>query len=135
MFAGLRGDIPHVLQAMDVFFFPSLFEGLGLALVEAQAVGLPCVISDSIPNVATVVPAQVTPLSTSESAERWADAVLDAAAQDRRQNHLEAWEAVSSSRFSMDYCIEQLVAVYQSATARNTTPRTATVLAAAKGSG
>ena len=46
-FLGLREDIPQLLQAMDLFLFPSLFEGLPVTLVEAQAAGLPCVISDS----------------------------------------------------------------------------------------
>ena len=47
-FLGLREDIPHLLQAMDLFLFPSLFEGLPVTLVEAQAAGLPCIISDMI---------------------------------------------------------------------------------------
>lgn len=136
IFAGLRGDIPQVLQAMDVFFFPSLFEGLGLALVEAQAVGLPCVISDSIPGVATVVPAQVTALSPSEPVSRWADAVLAAAAQSREQNHLAAWQAVTQSRFSMDYCIEQLSAVYRGTPVGSVVGiRAAAALAASGGEG
>ncbi len=47
-FLGLREDIPQLLQAMDLFLFPSLFEGLPVTLVEAQAAGIPCVISDTI---------------------------------------------------------------------------------------
>ena len=45
---GNRDDVPQLLGAMDVFAFPSLWEGLGIAVVEAQAAGLPCVISDTI---------------------------------------------------------------------------------------
>jgi glycosyltransferase involved in cell wall biosynthesis len=45
-FTGWRDDVPDLLSAMDLFFFPSLWEGFGLALVEAQAAGLPCVASD-----------------------------------------------------------------------------------------
>lgn len=48
-FLGVRSDIPDLLQAMDVFAFPSLFEGLSVASVEAQAAGLPCLISDGVP--------------------------------------------------------------------------------------
>ncbi|MBE0697507.1 MAG: glycosyltransferase, partial [Anaerolineaceae bacterium] len=43
VFLGERSDIANLLQAMDVFLFPSLFEGLPIALLEAQVVGLPCV--------------------------------------------------------------------------------------------
>ncbi len=64
IFAGLRPDVPRLLRgAMQVFLFPSLHEGLGLGLVEAQAAGLPCVISDTIPREADVVPSLVQRLS------------------------------------------------------------------------
>lgn len=42
IFAGFRNDAYKLFNAMDIFCFPSLFEGLGLVLVEAQANGLPC---------------------------------------------------------------------------------------------
>ena len=49
VFAGQRKDVPALLQAMDVFCLPSRFEGLGLVLVEAQAAGLPCLVSQAVP--------------------------------------------------------------------------------------
>lgn len=49
IFTGVRSDVPELMQAMDVFAFPSLYEGLPVTLVEAQAAGLPCIISDRIP--------------------------------------------------------------------------------------
>ena len=49
IFTGLRKDVPDLLQAMDVFVFPSLYEGLGIVAIEAQAAGLPCFISDKVP--------------------------------------------------------------------------------------
>jgi len=56
IFAGIRPDVPRImLGAMDLFLFPSLFEGLPLALVEAQAAGLPCVFSDVVSEEADVV--------------------------------------------------------------------------------
>jgi glycosyltransferase involved in cell wall biosynthesis len=48
VFAGIRRDANRIYSAMDVFVFPSLYEGLPNVIVEAQANGLPCVISDSI---------------------------------------------------------------------------------------
>lgn len=47
-FLGVRKDIPDLLSAMDVFVFPSLFEGMPNVIIEAQANGVPCVISDTI---------------------------------------------------------------------------------------
>ena len=44
----IREDINVMLHSMDVFVFPSIFEGLGLVLLEAQAAGLPCIVSEAI---------------------------------------------------------------------------------------
>lgn len=48
-FMGVREDIDELYQAMDVFVFPSLFEGLGIVAVEAQTAGLPCLINSTLP--------------------------------------------------------------------------------------
>lgn len=48
LFLGVRPDINMIMQGFDVFLFPSLHEGLPVTLIEAQAVGLPCIISDRI---------------------------------------------------------------------------------------
>jgi glycosyltransferase involved in cell wall biosynthesis len=49
LFLGRRNDVYDVMQAMDVFVFPSLYEGLGIVVIEAQASGLPCLISNEVP--------------------------------------------------------------------------------------
>lgn len=48
IFAGQRTDVPALLQAMDIFCLPSRFEGFPIALIEAQAAGLPCLVSNLI---------------------------------------------------------------------------------------
>ncbi len=74
VFAGVRSDIPDVLSAMDVFVFPSLYEGMPNTVIEAQATGLPCVISDTITREADITGiVKYLPLS---SPEKWADAAL-----------------------------------------------------------
>lgn len=54
IFAGVRSDIPDILSAMDVFVFPSLYEGMPNTVIEAQATGLPCIISDTITREANI---------------------------------------------------------------------------------
>ena len=49
VFYGASDNVPAMMNAMDVFVLPSIFEGLVLVLVEAQAVGLPCIASDRVP--------------------------------------------------------------------------------------
>ena len=49
MLLGARDDVNEAMMAMDVFFMPSLYEGLPVVLVEAQATGLKCVISENVP--------------------------------------------------------------------------------------
>lgn len=71
-----RDDIPELLKAMDVFIFPSRFEGLGIVLIEAQASGLPCVVSDNIPHEA-FKSNRITKLSLEESTDIWVNALLN----------------------------------------------------------
>lgn len=70
-----RSDIPYILKTMNVFAFPSKFEGLGIAFIEAQASNIPCVVSTSVPKQAYVSDI-VTALSLTESIDIWADCLL-----------------------------------------------------------
>lgn len=54
IFAGVRSDVSSVLSAMDVFVFPSLFEGMPNTVIEAQATGLLCIVSDTITKEADI---------------------------------------------------------------------------------
>jgi len=86
IFAGIRSDIPQVLSAMDVFVFPSLYEGMPNTVIEAQATGLPCIIADTITREADITGlVQYLPLEL-ESAE-WAQCALEAANAPRRDTH------------------------------------------------
>ncbi|MGI4794767.1 MAG: glycosyltransferase [Janthinobacterium lividum] len=69
-------EVPDVMaSAMDAFVLPSLYEGLPLVLVEAQAAGLPCLVSEAAAIEATVVPALVRRLGLEAGAEAWATAI------------------------------------------------------------
>lgn len=74
-FLGIRGDVSRLMQAMDLFVFPSLFEGLPVVLVEAQAAGLKCVVSETITRE-TDVTARVDFVSLNKSSDVWADRIL-----------------------------------------------------------
>lgn len=72
IFAGTRSDVNDILSAMDIFIFPSFFEGMPNTVIEAQANGLPCLISDSITKDADIT-GNVCFFDISRSAREWAD--------------------------------------------------------------
>lgn len=74
-FLGVRKDIARLMQAMDLFLFPSLFEGLPVVLVEAQASGLKCIVSDTITKECDVTE-RIHFERLDNSAERWAKRIL-----------------------------------------------------------
>lgn len=68
--AGVREDINKLYSVMDVFFMPSLYEGLPVSAVEAQAAGLPCVYSDNVPRE-TDITGTGTFLSLDADIDKW----------------------------------------------------------------
>lgn len=83
VFTGLRFDIPQLLSAMDVFVFPSFYEGMPNTVIEAQATGLPCVIADTITKEANIT-GLVQYLSLVDSAEFWAQEALAVVTEQRK---------------------------------------------------
>lgn len=75
VFTGLRRDIPDFLNVFDVFFLPSRYEGMPVVGMEAQAVGLPCLMSDAVPPDTAVTPlVEFFPLKA--EIEEWASKLL-----------------------------------------------------------
>lgn len=75
-FLGARNDVDCLLQAMDLFLFPSLFEGLGIALVEAQAAGLVCFTSAVVVPQSVNLTGLVKYISLEQSKQGWAEQIL-----------------------------------------------------------
>jgi len=110
---GSRPDVPELLLgAMDIMLFPSLYEGLPLALIEAQAAGLPCVISDNISPETDVIPELICRLPLDSQAAWTKNALLRLQRHgDRRAQPFT--QQVASSQFSLDNCIQQLQRLYE----------------------
>ena len=102
---GNRNDVPDLLGAMDRFAFPSLFEGLPVTLIEAQAAGLPCLISDAITEDVDISPL-ITRLPLGD-AELWArEILLDRPRQDVREEIIRAgFDVEASARMLSDLYI------------------------------
>lgn len=74
---GLKSNIPEYLSAMDVFLFPSLYEGLGISLVEAQASGLISFASEKVIPQEVKITDLVNFISLDLSAKEWAEKIMD----------------------------------------------------------
>jgi glycosyltransferase involved in cell wall biosynthesis len=111
IFSGSRSDVPRLmLGAMDVFVLPSLSEGLPLVGIEAQAAGLPTLLSDAVTNEVAVVPGLVRHLSLATSPAVWADALLEMRAVRCRQP--EALAKVAASPFNIAHGAARLEEIY-----------------------
>jgi glycosyltransferase involved in cell wall biosynthesis len=112
IFTGPRSDISRLLRAMDVFVFPSLYEGLPLAVVEAQAAGLPCVVSSEVTREVEVIPGFICWLPLAAGAGVWADAVLAAVTQPPQTTAVLG--AMRRSPFGVETSFAQMCSIYRS---------------------
>jgi glycosyltransferase involved in cell wall biosynthesis len=112
VFTGQRSDVPHLmLGVMNAFTLPSLHEGLPLVLVEAQAAGLPIIISDVITAEAGIVKPLVTRLSLQQTAREWADEIL--ARRTRVPvSRSEALAEIAASPFNVKRAVNDLEQTY-----------------------
>lgn len=88
-FLGIRSDVADLMLAMDVFVFPSLYEGLPVTMVEAQAAGLPCIISDKVPPECILTNGLVDVLPLSAEPKTWAATILEKRAVPRTDRRSE----------------------------------------------
>lgn len=85
---GVRNDVAALLQAMDVFVFPSNYEGLPVTLIEAQAAGLPCVISDKV-SLECKKTDLIQQVALSEGINIWAEKVINAKTTEKKDTYEE----------------------------------------------
>lgn len=110
IFTGLRKDIPRIMSAADVLIFPSLWEGLGMVAVEAQASGLPVLMSDSIPAEANINHVLVKTMSLREPVSDWVDAAVSIS--ERKTDRPAAVNKIEQSPFSIHNSISKLFEYY-----------------------
>lgn len=109
VFTGKQERVMDYLSAMDVFIFPSLSEGFGLSLLEAEANGLPCVVSDKIqPEVKILDNVYTVPLA--EGIQEWVDTVKKVKKIGRSKD---AIEILKESGLDEEACYARVLRLYQ----------------------
>jgi glycosyltransferase involved in cell wall biosynthesis len=105
LFIGVTDRASDYMNAMDVFALPSLFEGLPLVAVEAQAAGLPVFLSDNVSHEAQIAE-NVLFLPLIKSV--WTDKILSA----KERNRVSVGETVKESRFNIENQVKKLTNYY-----------------------
>lgn len=109
LFLGQRSDTDKLYQMMDVFVLPSIHEGFGIVIIEAQSAGLWCITSDMIPQEANVT-GRMKQLSLTDSCSAWADALLQCTGSARENMH----ETVKSAGYDITVVAGKLEQYYLS---------------------
>ena len=109
VFTGSRPDVERMLFAMDCYILPSLWEGLGISLIEAQASGLPCICSENIPDEA-IITDLVMQTSLAERAEHWATKILE---KTKIFERMDQSERIKKAGYDIHENVNKITAFYQ----------------------
>lgn len=104
---GVRSDAYDLLQAFDLFVFPSIYEGLPVTVIEAQAAGLKCLLSDTITNEVDIT-GLVEYMSLNSPAIEWAKKILDMIPYDRNDTS----EKIKKAGYDIMTTAQQLTDFY-----------------------
>ena len=110
-FLGVREDIPEIMQAMDLFLFPSQFEGLAVVMVEAQAAGLKVITSTGVTKESDITN-NVEFIDLSKGAEYWADIVLNSDFKKRDDINLmvkKGYDSTNNVKWLSDFYLKKYV--------------------------
>lgn len=111
-FIGPRRDIPDCLKLIDVYLFPSLFEGLPIGLLEAQAAGCGCLVADTVDAAVDMGAGTVRFLSLEAPPQVWAETAL-ALAERARPEPEELRAAFARSGYELAVTARRLLALFQ----------------------
>lgn len=103
---GSKSNVNDYYNAMDCFVFPSKFEGLGIVIIEAQASGLKCLISNNIPLEADLIPELITRLSIQQDSFNWSKNIKES------KDRLKFNDVVKNSNYDINKVVDRLTKIY-----------------------
>ncbi len=110
MFLGTQTDINFWINTMDIFIFPSLYEGLGVVLIEAQATGTPCIVSNTIPREVDLGLDLVMFLDISNGTKVWLEKILEKPKKITDIKYIQ--KRLNSKKYTIKSSIDSLIEVY-----------------------
>lgn len=112
IFTGSVSNVPDYLSGIDVILMPSLYEGFPLALVEEQAAGLKCVVSNNITTEVNIT-GNIAFLSLDDDKEKWCDCLIDYSLyEDRLDCSCRAVKQIKESGYDITIEAEKLRGIY-----------------------
>ena len=109
---GRRKDVPALLSVFDVFVLPSFTEGLPIALLEAQAHGVPCITSTAVTRESEVITGLVKFVPLSADLDLWARSAITMARAHPNRNSEQRRVAFQSSPYNIDHAVSMLTQIY-----------------------
>lgn len=106
-FMGIKDNVNEFMMGMDIFLFPSIYEGLGIALIEAQCTGLKCVVSDRISPEAIITP-NVELLKLESKIEVWVESVLQ---KDNTTRQVD-FESEEIKKYNIQNLVQEMYKIY-----------------------
>lgn len=112
LFLGKKKNIYDYYSSMDVFLLPSLFEGFGLSIIEAQANGLPCIASNNVPKATKMN--EHTEYLNLEDERSWIERIdkVYKSSLDRNEESIKCINVIKENGFDIHDCIHQLIDLY-----------------------
>lgn len=111
-FIGVRNDVPECLKLIDIYLFPSLYEGLGISLLEAQAAGCDCFASTGVSKESDMGIGNVCYFSLDDGEKQWADKILEKHGCFENISENAVKKAFIDKNYSIDSISETLTEVY-----------------------
>ena len=108
IFWGRSDNVPDLMCAMDLFLFPSKWEGVAVAMLEAQFMGLPCVVSENVPLETDIVEGNVH-VGLHQPVTEWANAIRGVLKKTRDRNAIE----FVSERYDIKKQVKLLESIYE----------------------
>lgn len=111
VFLGLRNDIAKVMSAFDIFILPSIYEGLAMVAIEAQASGLPCIVSQGVPRQVDMGLGLVTQLST-KNIEQWISLIMKLGNHQQCRDKQKIYDCLSQNGYNIKFSTTHIKELY-----------------------